>query len=303
MAFAEAISESVRLHSSCPVCGSADLKRRWDVKGYKVAACPQCSLVFVRNILTREELDAYYASISDPAYADDNITCLTYYFKKLKGMLERHFPQPGRLLDVGCSRGYFLDVMEGWERHGSELVPEHAEAARQRHGDRVVTGAFEDYPLRENYFDVITVQDVFDHFPDPMGVVAKCNRMLRPGGLIVIKVHNISCLYAKLSGKSFYAVIPPAHLFYYNRDSLTHILTNSGFEVIDSKFVGHLLTLNTVFFRLSRDDEQSIFHHIGVALRRSPLRDVKIYKNLHDIITVMARKRTTAQDGSAVRPS
>jgi SAM-dependent methyltransferase len=194
------------------------------------------------------------------------------------------------VLDLGCASGWFLDVMEGWECHGNEIVPLHAAHARERHGDGIVTGSFEDYPLREAYFDVITLQDVFDHFRDPMSALEKCYRMLRPSGLIAIKVHNISCLYAKLSGPRFYAIIPPSHLFYYDKHTLSLALTESGFQVVGSRFIGHLMKIKTVASRLSRSDVNSPFHRLSRLLDRTMMGEIKFHKNLHDIITVLAVK-------------
>jgi 2-polyprenyl-3-methyl-5-hydroxy-6-metoxy-1,4-benzoquinol methylase len=267
------------------------LKRRWEVNGYTIVDCAGCSLVFVQNLPTPEQLGSHYAgAVGDAVYSDDNVECLQYYYQKLRGLIELRFPQRGKLLDVGCSGGWFLDAMKGWECHGNEIIGADAEFARQRHGDKIVTGRFEDYPLREGYFDVITLQDVFDHFPNPVSVLAKCNRMLRPGGGIVIKVHNISCLYAKLSGKTFYAVVPPSHLFYYDETTLSRILTKTGFQMVDSRFIAHLLKIRTVFLRLSRGDRESVFYRAFQGLAGSALGNIKLRKNLHDIITVFAVK-------------
>jgi hypothetical protein len=60
------------LHKSCPLCDSDALKRRWQVNGYTIVRCAGCSLVFVQNTLSREELAAYYASSGDLVYSDDN---------------------------------------------------------------------------------------------------------------------------------------------------------------------------------------------------------------------------------------
>jgi 2-polyprenyl-3-methyl-5-hydroxy-6-metoxy-1,4-benzoquinol methylase len=283
------------MYSSCPVCGGANLKSIWVVNGYSIAKCRTCSLVFVQNQVTTEELNAHYSSAVDDAHEDHvyeeaNAECLNYYYLKLGNLIRSRFPQPGKLLDVGCSRGWFLDVMRNWECHGNEIVTSDALAAREHHGDRIVMGAFEDYPMRENYFDVITMQDVFDHMRDPMQALEKCYRMLRPGGLIVIKVHNISCLYAKVTGRNFYAVIPPSHLFYYNASTLDRALSKSGFQVAESKFIGHLLKVNTIFFRLSRDNVNSWAYRIYRALNGTALGEFKVHKNLHDIITVLAAK-------------
>jgi SAM-dependent methyltransferase len=278
------------MHSSCPICGGANLQGLWQVSGYTIAQCGACSLVFVQNRITAEELAAHYAGGGDEAYNDTNVDCLSYYYRQLADLICSRLPQPGRLLDVGCSRGWFLDVMNGWECYGSEISTADAGAARERYGDRIVTGSFEDYPLREGYFDVVTMQDVFDHFREPVSALEKCRRMLRLGGLIAIKVHNISCLYARVTGPNFYAIIPPSHLFYYDRKTLARALSNCGFRVVDSRFIGHLLKVKTVFWRLSRSNKDSLYYRIYKALDGTAPGEIRFSKNLHDIITVVAEK-------------
>ncbi len=284
-----------RLHPSCPICGSRLLTRLWEVDGYPIVRCGGCSLVFVHRMMGREELAAHYAS-GDPVYSDDaNRDCLDYYYNRLRGLIEARFSQPGKIFDVGCSSGWFLDVMHGWERHGCEIVAADAENARRQHGDRIFHGAFEEYSAPHGYFDVVTLQDVFDHCPDPMAVLSKCRGMLKEGGLLVVKVHNISCLYAKLAGPGFYAIIPPSHLFYYDRGTLGLAAARSGFEVVQSKFIAHRLRLSTVFSRLSRGDKKSVAHRIHRALAGSRLGNVSVLKNLHDIVTILAVKRNALE--------
>lgn len=279
------------LYHLCPTCNAGTLNDLWTVNGFLITKCTACTLVFVRNRVSSEELQAHYAGGADPAYDDTNAECLNYYYRKLGKLIRERFPQPGKILDLGCSRGWFLDVMEGWERHGNEIAPSDAAIARRRYGERIITGSFEDYPLRQEYFDVVTLQDVFDHFREPIPALEKCCRMLRPGGLIAIKVHNISCLYAKIAGPKFYAVVPPSHLFYYQKRSLTNALSKCGFETVDSRFIGHLLKVKTVFWRLSCGNTSSPFYRIFRSLENSKLGDIKFHKNLHDIITVLAVKR------------
>jgi 2-polyprenyl-3-methyl-5-hydroxy-6-metoxy-1,4-benzoquinol methylase len=283
-------SESAQIYSSCPLCDAADLRVLWQVDGYTISKCPACVLVFVQNHLTTEELAAYYASFEDDSYGDTNVECLNYYYHKLGALIRQRFPRPGRLLDVGCARGWFLDTMPDWECYGNEITKHYGMTAREKHGDRIFLGPFEDYPMREGYFDVITLQDVFDHIRDPLPMLEKCRRLLRPGGLIAIKVHNISCLYAKLTGQRFYAIIPPSHLFYYDKQTLGRTLETSGFTVVDSRFIGHLFKVKTIFLRLARGNAKSPFHRIYRSLNGSTLGELKFNKNLHDIITMVAVK-------------
>jgi 2-polyprenyl-3-methyl-5-hydroxy-6-metoxy-1,4-benzoquinol methylase len=278
------------LYSSCPVCSGTALKGLWEVNAYTIARCTTCSLVFVQNQVTTEELIEHYASFTDDSYGEENVECLNYYYQKLGGIIRSRFSQPGKLLDVGCSRGWFLDTMNDWECHGNEIAPAYAATARERYGDRIVIGPFEDYSPRENYFDVITLQDVFDHIRDPLPMLQKCLLLLRPGGMIAIKVHNISCLYAKLMGRNFYAVIPPSHLFYYDKKTLAHTLSIAGFQVVNSKFIGHLFKVKTVFLRLSRSSKDSAYYRFYQRLNGTVVGEIKFHKNLHDIITMIAVK-------------
>jgi 2-polyprenyl-3-methyl-5-hydroxy-6-metoxy-1,4-benzoquinol methylase len=276
------------LHVSCPLCGGSSLKPRWDVGEYHIVGCDNCSLVFVKQLISANELAAHYAQVEDPSYQEDNSACLDYYHHALRQLIERSQPLKGRLLDIGCSGGFFLDTMTGWECYGNEISKSNADTAKQKHGDRIFNGPFEEYPLKEEYFDVITLQDVFDHMRDPVGTLDKCHAMLKPGGLIVVKVHNISCLYAKVSGKRFYAVVPPSHLFYYDESTLERILGRTGFRMIDSRFIAHLLRIHTILLRLSQGNTKSLFYKMYERTAGTWIGKITVKKNLHDVITVLA---------------
>jgi 2-polyprenyl-3-methyl-5-hydroxy-6-metoxy-1,4-benzoquinol methylase len=284
--------EKFKLYNECPICGFAMLKDKFTVKGFSLARCRQCSVVFVKEIVSVEHLKAFYQDQEGYClYDDENKDCINYYNKKIKGEIESLVPGKGKILDLGCSSGMFLELMDGWERHGVEISEKYGSIARKKIGSGIFVGPFESYPAQNGYFDVITMFDMFDHLIDPLQSLAKCYAMLKPGGLIVIKVHNMSCLYAKVTGPAFYAIQPPAHLFYYNKHSLKFILGKTGFDFIGSKFIGHLLKLQTVFYRLSRNNRYSLAYKIYLRIAGSFLGEIKIYKNLRDIITVFAVKK------------
>jgi len=246
--------------------------------------------VFVKEHLTPQELTEFYSTSKDEVYQDNNLECLNFYYKILGKLIEERNPLPGRLLDVGCSGGWFFNVMQGWDCYGSEISHADAEIARQKHGDRIFEGRFEDYPEKQGFFDVITFQDVFDHLADPIAALSKCHLLLRSGGLVVIKVHNISCLYAKITGSDFYAIVPPGHLFYYDKNTLYRILRGSGFQATSAKFIPHILKLKTIFLRLSKGSTSSLFYQAYLLLNNYRIGGIRVKKNLHDIITVFAVK-------------
>lgn len=288
-------------HSFCPVCRSNVLKDKYIIDNFTIVLCQSCKLVFVKEKLSQQELDYYYCKEDDCGMDADfvylnqeNIENVKYYYENLKSFILKKISS-GKILDVGCNAGFFLDVMKGFECYGIDRSPNHGKIAQERYGKNIFIGTFEDYPVPDFLFDCITLQDVLDHMTDPLEVLKKCNKLLRPGGLLVIKVHDISCLYAKITGKKFYAFLPPWHLFYFSKNSLSTVLKNSSFDIDCFKYMSHLMFLSTVFYRLSRrkpiENRNGVFFKLFKLFNGTWLGRKKIRKNLHDIITVFAVKK------------
>ena len=284
-----------KMHKACIVCKSQDIFQKYIIKGFHIFQCKQCALLFVAEQLSREELDTYskneIAGEQEFTYVDqDNIENLNFYYRRLAEMINQGRAK-GKILDVGCSAGYFLDCMPGWERYGIEPVTFQAETARCKYPGNIHNGILEDCKFAPEYFDVITLQDSLDHMTDPVAAITKCRQLLKPGGLLVVKVHDISCLFGKVMGKKFYVFVPPFHLSYFNRKNLLAMLNTRGFKVKFYKYMTQVLFLKTVLFRMSQNNKKSIFYYLYTLLNRTPLKDIKMRKNLHDIITVFADKQ------------
>lgn len=287
-------------YDCCPICLSKNINVKY--KGvfahdsqdkYDIFECDNCKVQFVKQILTNEEIKKYYSKIkktTDHTYADENIENLNYYYFKLKDKIEKLCPKKGKILDIGCSSGYFLDVMDGWECFGVEISTKYAKIAQEKYGCNIFEGSIEDYENQEEFFDVITMQDSFDHMLNPLKVIQKCKKLLKHKGFLVIKAHNVNCLYAKLSGSNFYAFVPPEHLFYYDKDSISYILNNNDFKMLSFGFIPHQFQMKTIFLRLSRDISTHPLYKIYEKIRNIWLGNVKFKKDLHDIFTVFAQK-------------
>lgn len=292
------LEDTRKYHSTCPICKGTKLKYWFSLKGYTITKCMDCGVSFVKEQVSQRELDFHYGKaaesmspIEDCVYLnDENVENLNYYFTALRSFIAEKMPA-GKILDIGCNTGSFLDVMKGYECYGLDRSPAHGNIAKKKYGDNIYIGSFEDYKVPDFLFDCITLQDVMDHMSDPVEALKKCNRMLKPGGLLIVKVHDLSSLYAKISGKNFYAFLPPMHLFYFTRSSLRKTLESASFKVLFFKHLAHLMFISTVFYRLARGDENSIFFKIYKKLEGTRFGSIKIKKNLHDIITVFAVKK------------
>jgi SAM-dependent methyltransferase len=141
-----------------------------------------------------------------------------------------HFVRIGRALDIGCGSGRFLRALRhaGWEVAGLELNDDTATAARTVHGLMVETAleAFAD-----NSFDLITITHVLEHIRDPHQMLADCDRLLKPGGIIAVAVPNVDSWQARWTRDSWFHLDLPRHLWHFSEAWLSTSLCGLGFEL------------------------------------------------------------------------
>lgn len=139
--------------------------------------------------------------------------------------------RPGRLLDVGCWTGSFLEAAatRGWTVTGIE-PSKWASSEAQRRGSTVHNAAFEDVALEPESFDLIVSCDVVEHLADPASAVERMAGLLRPGGAVYLTVPDAGSRLARLMGRRWWAIVP-MHLQYFTRSSMRLLLSRHGLEV------------------------------------------------------------------------
>ena len=101
-----------------------------------------------------------------------------------------------KVLDLGCGSGETSGHLKEEGRIqwvcGVEGSPEAAEMAQKRL-DRLLIGDIEkiDFPFEEESFDLILTLDILEHLVDPWSTLKKLNRLLKPGGSIVVSIPNV----------------------------------------------------------------------------------------------------------------
>lgn len=152
-------------------------------------------------------------------------------------------PTGGRLLDVGCGNGAFLERAEqlGWDAVG--LEPDRkAFSVAQGRDLQVQCGGFEilDREPAEQY-DVITLSHVIEHVHDPKRLLGSAHRLLRPGGRVWLETPNLNSLGHRKFGRSWRGLEVPRHLVLFNCLTLREILRNSGFCNVSQMWRGLVL--------------------------------------------------------------
>ena len=215
----------------CPLCGS----QGWSPVFYRpLVRCRRCGLVF------RTEYEAPHARLDDHERVQDRRGVLYGEF------LQRFHPVPGRnrLLDVGCGAGEFLRQAKeaGWDVLGVEVAEEAVRVARAA-GLPVCPGSLATLGLPAASFDAITFWDVLDFVADPVAEAREANRVLVPGGVLMLRVRNLafhSAVYrlSRLVGWWPRLALPLAkqyvfHQLSFNAWTLRRTLAEAGFGRIE----------------------------------------------------------------------
>jgi SAM-dependent methyltransferase len=134
-------------------------------------------------------------------------------------------------LDVGANDGFFLHLarQSGWDVQGVEIAESAAAYAREVFDLDVFVGQLTEANFPDQAFDVVTFWHVLEHVHDPLGHLQETYRILKPGGLLIVEVPNISSWQARLFGARWRALDTPRHLYHFSPDSLKAMLQKAGF--------------------------------------------------------------------------
>lgn len=142
----------------------------------------------------------------------------------------RSIHKPGRLLDVGCGDGVFLENLNSsWQKFGFEP----SEAGQKQLAQKAIQtfDVSKDVDVNQK-FDVITLWQSFEHVAEPSVLLQQLRRLIKDDGTIFISVPNFASLQAKIFGAYWFHLDPTRHLYHYEPKQLKTILENNGYQVM-----------------------------------------------------------------------
>jgi SAM-dependent methyltransferase len=222
----------------CPLCGGADHGPLFEKQGFTFVRCADCRLVFV-NPQVREDvvLSEYRTAETNDLWFDvltseRQLALDREKFTEILDLLEPYRGE-GRLLDVGCSIGLFLDLARerGWRGTGIEFAPRALAHAREHYGLEVLDVPLEEAGFEPESFDAVGLLSVLEHTNEPRRMLGDVARVLRPGGAVYIVVPNVESLACRVLHERARTFDGRNHLVYFSPSTLRDCLDRCGFDV------------------------------------------------------------------------
>jgi SAM-dependent methyltransferase len=224
---ATATLTETRTRSKCFLCGEASEKVIWSEDGVDGLLC-RCGMVYSDqsaqlplNPITEHHPDYFY---SLPATFKAN-------------WMSRRCP-PGRLLEVGCGAGFFLESARarGYEVVGMEPNQSYDERLEQL-GIPVTHEFLDKNSLPAHSFDVVYHCDLLAHFPDPIRSLSSMCELLRPGGVLCFEVGLLGGI-----SRSWYPLVGKLglgqHLWLYSDRAFRNLMGRAGLTILHIQYFG-----------------------------------------------------------------
>ena len=242
----------------CPACRQATAQHfLYSKNGCDILQCAECGL----GRAQARDFDPgayytgdYFSGGHADGYAD---------YRGAEPVLRREFGNTvnfiqkcrasGRLLDVGCAYGFFLqEARHSFDVAGIE-ISEEAATFCQKQGLRVLRGMADENNFAQlGTMDVITLLDVLEHLPSPHEALALCTRYLSPGGIILITTGDFASPSARAAGARWRLMTPPQHLWYFTLESVERMAHALGLRIERYDHPWKIVPISLIGFQIRR---------------------------------------------------
>lgn len=237
------------INVQCDLCGADDTRPLIDLKShdkslntvFHLVRCNSCGLAYINPQPTQSSLQAFYSRW----FAGVNASVVNRFQQVEKGVYEQMLsviktttPNGVKLLDWGCGVGGFLQfaTAKGYDSLGVDYSDN---AVRYINESLGLKAQWRINPSFSNEtFDIVTMLDVLEHVVNPLELLSELHRVLKRGGVIIMRVPNFNFGLLQVSVTKIgidaaahsMQLNPPAHLYYFNPHTLSALLQKAGFR-------------------------------------------------------------------------
>ena len=161
----------------------------------RVFVCPDCGFMFLYPYIKDADLQILYQqryyedSKMSPYSSELHVKARSEKFVRSLELMFRHINNAKTILDIGASDGLFLSFAEkmGLKVRGVEFSKSMSQKAYETYGFVFDSITLEDLSYSD-HFDIVHMNHVLEHFPNPRETAASIYELLNPGGIVYIEV-------------------------------------------------------------------------------------------------------------------
>src|SRR3990167_4061075 len=230
-------------NNRCCICNGEKYEVPFkQIKEYKLVRCTNCWLVYLaslppdidfildaqKDISNKDKEKIEYWSF--PALYKKHEKVFKYYFEDRLIKIKKFNPNISSVFDIGCGYGFWLKfcLEKGLRVSGIDLSQESIDWGKQNYNLNIKRKTIEELNIEDTY-DLIVMCDVVEHLKDPLQQLKKIKGMLKQDGILYVQVPNV--IGFKLPFGHGYGL--PHHLWQFSIQTITKLLENAGFKVMD----------------------------------------------------------------------
>lgn len=255
----------------------------------RVVKCQKCGLVYTNPRPPVRSLIHNYVKMVDSEYVEEE------HGRRLSARATlnvlKKFRKKGRLLDVGCATGFFLDEArkDGWEPFGIELSNWAVNYAKEKlYLENIFQGVLKNAGYPDSYFDAVILKDAIEHLTDPRGTLIEIRRILKPDGILYINTPAIDSAVSRILKAQWWGV-KQLHLYYFTRKTLGKMLAATGFVPVKFKSSPRTFSLKYWVTRFKGYNER-LQGLLIFLINKRVLKNNLLTINLWDQVEVYARR-------------
>tara|TARA_B100000686_G_C16751868_1_gene953042 strand:- start:1119 stop:2042 length:924 start_codon:yes stop_codon:yes gene_type:complete len=218
----------------------------------QIVKCNKCTLIYLNpRINSNIILKSYQNNPDENFFSQNQNRYLTFKRSFLKIKKKINF-ESLNVLDIGSGDGSFLRVLKEQKINYLGIEPNQwlVNKSKLEFDLNIVQGTIEKLPS-EKKFDVITLWDVLEHLTDLNFSMLEIKKIINKDGYLIINVPDQDSLARKIlrSKWPFYLNV---HLYYFNEKTLSLLLKNYNFKLINKTAHWQTLELGYIVNRASK---------------------------------------------------